>query len=76
MQGLKSLLNYQERKMHNKIVLLPTPKLDTSEVSISEALINLYINHDKFVSVNNVMGKYNEIKEKVKNPGNDVEYTT
>ena len=62
--------------MHNKIVLLPKPKLDTSEVSISEALINLYINHDKFVSVNNVMRKYNEIKEKGKNPGNDVEYTT
>ena len=43
---------YQEkRKKHNKIVLLGKAKLDTIEVLISNALIDLYISNDEFVSV-------------------------
>ena len=41
---------------------------------ISKALIDLYINHDEFISVNNVVREYNEMKEKMKNPENNVEY--
>ena len=43
------------------------------EVLISKALIDSYINHDEFVSVN-VSRKYNKIKEEIKNPENAVEY--
>ena len=50
-------------------------KLNTIEVLISEALINSCINDDKFVSVNNVLRAYNEIKEEIKNSENDVECT-
>ena len=41
-------------KRHDKILLLAKAKLDTIEVLISKALIDLYINHGEFVSVNNV----------------------
>ena len=47
----------------------------TIEVYISEALRKPYINHDEFVSVNNVLKKYNKMKEEIKNSENIVEYT-
>ena len=36
-------------------MLLGSDKLNTTEVVISKALIDSYISHDKFVSVNNVL---------------------
>ena len=70
-----SIKNYEsifkkKRKKHDKIVLLAKTKLNAIEVLISKALIDSYINHDKFVSVNNVLKAYNEIKEEIKNPEN------
>ena len=50
-------------------------KLNTIEVLISKALINLCINDDKFVSVNNVLRECNETKEEIKNSENDAECT-
>ena len=38
---------------------------------MSKALIDSYISHDKFVSVNNVLRECNEMKEENKSP---VEY--
>ena len=35
------------------------------EVLISKALIDSYITHDELVSVNNVLRKYNEMKEEI-----------
>ena len=56
-------------------MLLGKTQLDTIEVLISKALINSYINHEEFFSVNNVLREYNEMKEEIKNPQNAVEYT-
>ena len=39
-------------------------KLDSIHILISKALINSYINHDEFASVNNVMQEHNEITKK------------
>ena len=39
---------------------------------ISKGLTEPYINHDEFVTVNNVLTDYNEIKEEIKNPENAV----
>ena len=39
-----------------------------------KSLINSYIIHDKFVSVNNVLREYNEMKEEIKNSETSVEY--
>ena len=49
--------------------------LDTIKVVISKALINSYISHDQFVSVNNMLREYYEMKEEIKNPETSVEYT-
>ena len=48
-------------------MLLGKDKLNTIEVLISKALIDSY-GHDKFVSVNNVLREYSEMKEETKNP--------
>ena len=50
--------------------------LNTTKVLISKTLIDSYINHDKFVSVNNVLQEDNEMKQEIENPKNAVEYTT
>ena len=43
-------------------------KLETVKVLISKALIDSYVNHDEFVSVNNVLRWNNEMKEEFKYP--------
>ena len=55
-------------------MLLGKDKLNAIEVLISKALTDSYISHDEFVSVNNVLREYYEIKEKIKNPETSVEY--
>ena len=35
----------------------------------------MYISHDEFVSVTNLLRQYNEMEEEIKNPQNAVEYT-
>ena len=44
--------------------MLGKDKLNTIEVLISKALIDSYISHDEFVSVNNVLREYYEMKKK------------
>ena len=46
--------------------MLGKDKLNTIEVLVSKVLVNSYISHDEFVSVNNVLREYNEIKEDIK----------
>ena len=47
-------------------MLLGKDKLNAIEVLISKALIDSYIIHDEFVSVNNLLREQNEIKEEIK----------
>ena len=56
-------------------MLLTKTKLNTINVLISGALIDLYINNKEFVSVSNVLREYNETKEKIKSPESAVEFT-
>ena len=56
-------------------MLLANTKLDNIEVLISKFLIDSYISRDEFISVNNVLREYNEIKEEIKNLETSVEYT-
>ena len=65
----------KKRSKCDKIVLLGRVKLNAMEVLISKDLIDSYITHDKFVSVNIVLREYNETKKEVKNPKMFVEYT-
>ena len=57
----------KNKKKHNKIVLLAKSKLNRIEVLISKTLIDSVISHDKFISINNVVKKYNKMKEEIKN---------
>ena len=53
-----------------KIVLLIKNKLNTIEVLISKAFTDSNTSHDEFVPVNDVLKKYNDIKEKIKKSSN------
>ena len=69
----KSIIK-KKKKHHDKTMSLGKDKLDIIELLISEALVNSYISHNKLVSVNNVLGKYYEKKEEMKNPETSVQY--
>ena len=65
MNNCKSIIK-KKKKKPNKIVLFGKTRLGITKVLISKALINLYISYDEFVSVNNVLREYIEIKEEIK----------
>ena len=68
------LIIKKTKKMHDKTVLMGKDKLNTIEVLIFKSLIDSYISHDKFISVNIILREYNEIKNKMKNSETSVEY--
>lgn len=45
-------------------------KLNHIDGLISKALVGSYLSHDQFVSVNDELREYNEMKEEIKNPEN------
>ena len=49
------------------MVSLAKPKLYRIEKLISKSLIDSYISHDEFVSINNVLKEYEKMKEEIKN---------
>ena len=55
-------------------MLLGTYQLRTVEVLISKAFTDSYISHDEFVSINNVLREYDEIKKEIKNTKFSAEY--
>ena len=57
----------KKKKKHDKTVLLAKPKLNTIEVVISKALIDSNISHDEFVSINNMLKEFYDMKEEIKN---------
>ena len=71
----KSIIKKRKKKMkHDKNVLLEKTKLDIIEFLISTASIDSYISHDEFVSVNNLLRKYKEMRKEIKDPESSVEY--
>ena len=60
----KYKLIIKKKKNNDKIVLLRKDKLNATEVQISKALIEPYINNDDFVSLN-LLKEHNEIKNYV-----------
>ena len=65
--GIRNYKSIIKKKKHDKIVLSTKYKLNTIEVLISKVLIDLFISHDEFVLINNVLREYDEIKEEIKN---------
>ena len=58
------------------MVLLGKDNLNTIEVLISKALIDSYSIHEEFVSVNNALRTYYEMKEEIKDLETSLEYIT
>ena len=56
----------KKKKKHDKAVLLAKAKLNSIDVLVSKALIDLYISYGEFVSINNVLEEYDKIKEKIR----------
>ena len=54
-----------EKKKHNKIVMLPRSKLNSIEGKISEALINNEISHGDFITIIDEEKNYREFKESI-----------
>ena len=52
--------------MHDEIVLLGKVKLNTIKILISKSIIDSYIRHDEFISVDSVLREYNEMKQEIK----------
>ena len=63
---LRSIIK-KKKKKHAQIVLLAKTKLNTTEVFIINALIDLFISRDEFLVVNNPLREYDDSKEKIKN---------
>ena len=55
------------RKKYYKMLLLGRVQSNSTEVLISTVLTNSYISHDEFISVNNVLREYDDIKKEIKN---------
>ena len=66
MINYKSIIKKKKNKL-DKIVLLAKSKLNSIEVLISKALIDPNFSHDEFVSINNALKEYDEMKEEMKN---------
>ena len=62
----KSIIK-KKKKKQNKIVLLAKAKLNSIEVIVSKVLIDSNIINDETVLINNVLKKYCDIREEIKN---------
>ena len=65
--GMKKYKSIIKKKKHDKIILLAKYKLNSIEVLISKVLIDSNITHDEFVSTNNVLKEYDNMKEETNN---------
>ena len=63
---IKKYESITKKKKYEKVVLSAKVKLNSIEVLISKALINLVISHEDFILINLALKKYNEMKEEIK----------
>ena len=65
---IKKLLSItrNKKKKHDKILVLAKSKLNSIESLVSQALIDLEISHEKFITILNEKGKYEKMKEDIR----------
>ena len=56
-----------KKKNHDKILMLAKSKLDSIETLVSQALIDMEISHEDFITIMKQKGKYEKMKENVRN---------
>ena len=66
---VKKLLNItrNKKKKHDKILMLAKSKLNSIETLISQALIDMEISHEEFITILKKKDKYEEMKENLRN---------
>ena len=66
---VKKLLNItrKKKKKHDKILMLAKSKLNSIETLISQALIDMDISHEEFVTILKEKDKYEKMKENLWN---------
>ena len=62
---LKKLLNItrNKKKKHDEILMLAKTKLNSIETLISQALIDMVISHEEFITILNEKDKYEKMKD-------------
>ena len=68
---IRKLLNEtkKKKKKHSKIIMLTKNKLNSIETLISQAILDLEINHEGFIMIADEKKDYNDQKESIKNKG-------
>ena len=60
-----SSITKKKKKKHDTIVVLAKSKLNSIKVLLSKALINSNVINDEFVLIDNVLNKYDSLKEEI-----------
>ena len=65
---IKKLLSItrNKKKKHDKVLMLAKSKLNSIETLVSQALIDMEISHEEFISIFKVKDKYEKTKENVR----------
>ena len=66
---VKKLLSItrNKKKKHNKILILAKSKLNSIETLVSQALIDVEISHEEFITILKQKNKYEKMKDNVRN---------
>ena len=66
---VKKLLSItrNKKKKHDKILILAKSKLNGIEILVSQALIDLEISHEEFITILKEKNRYEKMKENLKN---------
>ena len=56
----------KKKKKHDKILMLATSKLNSIETLISQALIDMDISHEEFITILKEKDKYEKMKENLR----------
>ena len=74
---VKKLLNItRNKKKHDKILMLAKSKLNSIETLGSQALIDMEISHEEFIAIFTEKGKFEKMKENVRNVSEKLEKKT
>ena len=72
---VKKLLNItrNKKKKHDKILMLAKSKLNSIETLISQALIDMEISHEEFITILKEKDKYEKMKENLRSKNEEYE---
>ena len=75
---IKTLLSitWNKKKKHDKILMWAKSKLISIETLISQALIDMEISHEEFIAIFTEKGKFEKMKENVRNVSEKLEKKT